>query len=141
MNRIKEFLPQREPFLFADEVLTAGKDLIVAAKTYGGDFIFAQYTDGGQKYVPTAIVIESLVQCGGAGIKKIGLGSGGIFALASIDKVRVRGFAELTATVEMKIRTLKAAGKILRQTGEARCDGKFILSARWNCVFLRSLRI
>jgi 3-hydroxyacyl-[acyl-carrier-protein] dehydratase len=128
-------LPQREPFLFADEVLAAGGELIAAAKTYGSDFPFAQSLANGQKYLPTAIVIESLVQCGGAGMKKIGLGDG-IFLLASIDKVRVRGFLALPATVDMKIRTLKAAGKILRQTGEARCNGKFILSARWNCVFL-----
>ncbi|MDR2006118.1 MAG: hypothetical protein LBP78_02595 [Acidaminococcales bacterium] len=135
MDNIKELLPQREPFLFADAILTAEIGLISAVKSYGGDFVFAQCTADGQKYVPSAIIIESLVQCGGAGIKKIGLG-GGVFVLASIDKVRIRGFAELPATVDMQIRTIKAAGKILRQTGEARCGGKFILSARWNCLFL-----
>ncbi|MDR3349074.1 MAG: hypothetical protein LBO03_05655 [Acidaminococcales bacterium] len=135
MDNIKDLLPQREPFLFADAILAAEIELISAVKIYGGDFIFAQCAPDGQKYVPTAVIIESLVQCGGAGMKKMGLG-GGVFVLASINKVRVRGFAELPAVVDMEIRTIKAKGKILRQTGEARCGGKFILSARWNCVFL-----
>jgi 3-hydroxyacyl-[acyl-carrier-protein] dehydratase len=135
MDNVKELLPQREPFLFVDALSAAGMDIIAAVKSYGSDFVFAQCAEGGQKYVPTAIIVESLVQCGGAGIKKIGL-FGGVFALASVDKVRIRGLVELPATVDMTIRTIKATGKILRQTGEARCGGRFVLSARWSCVFL-----
>lgn len=139
MQNIKELLPQREPFLFVDYISRAGLDLIVGEKYYGSDFLFAQpCAHKGEKYVPVAILLESLVQNGGAGINMSGLGRTGIFALASIDKMKVRAAVKVPAVVTMKVKTTRAAGKILKQTGSAYVGEEKVLQASWCCIFLNS---
>lgn len=137
MFDIKNYLPQREPFLFVDEIVQADLTLIVGQKTYDRDFIFVQECLSGEKYIPCAILLESLVQCGGAGVNMMGLGNKNIFALATVRNLKMRSLVSPPACVEMKVKTIKAAGKVLRQKGEAYANDKFVLSAEWSCIFLQ----
>ncbi|WP_232424845.1 3-hydroxyacyl-ACP dehydratase FabZ family protein [Algoriphagus resistens] len=87
-NYIETLIPHRYPFLFVGEILSVSVDEIVGTKTFsktkdemlGGSF-------PGFGYIPGMILIESMAQCGGAGIKKLGLANG-FFGLVSMDKVR-----------------------------------------------------
>ena len=73
MSEIESLLPQRYPFLFVDEILSADKNEIIGTKIYDASFLYFQEHSPGQKFVPNSILVESIVQCGGAGITQIGL--------------------------------------------------------------------
>jgi 3-hydroxyacyl-[acyl-carrier-protein] dehydratase len=135
-ENIEDFLPQRAPFLFVDELLTVNCEETAASVAFSGDILFAQECFHGGKYIPPHILLEALVQSGGAGLNKSKKGQGGVFVLASLSKVKIRGVLLTPAIALMSVKTRRAAGKIVRQTGVLRSGGKIILRASWTCVFL-----
>ena len=136
MTKIEELLPQRYPFLFLDEIEWATKAEIKGRKTYDSTFLFYQEQNGTKKIVPNLILIESLVQCGGAGVTQIGILEKGFWGVATLEDVKFYGSVELDSTVSMLVKTLKVSNKILKQTGTALCNGHVILEATWLCLRL-----
>ena len=136
MQEIEKYLPQREPFLFVDELLSVSLDEIVAVKTYDEGFIFVQKDHTGSKYVPLSILFETVVQAGGAGINKLQIGEGHVFALAAVKNVAMHSILHIPASVELKINTIRAQGKVLRQKGTVRSGKNLVLEAEWSCMFL-----
>jgi 3-hydroxyacyl-[acyl-carrier-protein] dehydratase len=133
---IETLLPQRYPFLFVDKIISADMDEIIGTKTYETSFLYFQEHGEHQKIVPSTILIESIVQCGGAGINKIGLCRKSLWGLASIENVRILGFVQPNTMVKMIVKNCKVSDKILKQTGTAYCKGKAVLEATWMCLRL-----
>lgn len=136
MNDIKSLLPQREPFLFIDALLSVSLSQIVGVKKYARDFLFCQELDG-RLMVPGTILVEGLIQCGGAGLAWMGLTGGALWGLAVLERVRWRSVVEPPAVVTMKVSTLKITNKMLRQTGTGFCGNQPCFSATWCCVKFR----
>jgi len=133
MIDIKTLLPQREPFLFVDTLLSVEYSQIIGMKKYEQDFSFCQQITPGKQVIPGVILLESLVQCGGAGLSWLGMTGRGLWGLALLEKVRWREVVELPATVIMNVNTLKVTNKILRQSGTSFLDDKPVLTATWCC--------
>ena len=136
MTTIEALLPQRHPFLFVDEILSATIDEIIGIKTYDNTFLFYQGHYPNKKIVPGVILIESIVQCGGAGVTQIGILEKVSWGLASLENVQFFHCVELGSTVKMVVKTLKVSNKLLKQTGTAFCGGHAILEATWLCLRL-----
>lgn len=136
MNDIKTLLPQREPFLFIDALLTVSCSQIVGVKKYERDFLFRQELDG-IFIVPGTILVEGLIQCGGAGLAWMGLTGDELWGLAVLERVRWRAVVEPPAVVTMKVSTHKITKRMLRQTGTGFCGDQPCLSATWCCVKFR----
>lgn len=136
MTTIETLLPQRYPFLFVDEIISATIDEIIGIKTYDNSFIFYQGHFQDQKIVPNVILIESMVQCGGAGITQIGILEKASWGLASLEKVRFFRSIKSSSTVRMVVKTIKVSHKLLKQTGTASCEGQAIIEATWLCLRL-----
>ncbi|MFH1678034.1 MAG: 3-hydroxyacyl-ACP dehydratase FabZ [Candidatus Omnitrophota bacterium] len=64
IEKIKSVLPQREPFLFVDEVLSVDTDsfMVVAKKTFAPDEYFFKGHFPGNPIVPGVILIEAMAQ-------------------------------------------------------------------------------
>lgn len=131
---IETLLPQRYPFLFVNEILSATLDEIVGIQTYDNSFLYYQGYFPEQKIVPHVILVESIVQCGGAGVNKMDLFAKVLWVLASLEKVEFFGYVEANSTVRMVIKTIKISNKLLKQTGTAFCEGHVILEATWLCI-------
>ncbi|SFM03256.1 3-hydroxyacyl-ACP dehydratase FabZ family protein [Pelosinus propionicus] len=136
MKAIETLLPQRYPFLFVDEIISANRDEIIGRKTYDAAFLYFQEYFPGKKIVPQSILIESIVQCGGAGVNDTGLFSKALWGLASIETVHFFDFVAPDVPVTLIVKNLKITDKILKQTGFASCEGKKILEATWMCLKL-----
>lgn len=135
MTDIYALLPQRPPFLFVDALLLADRQQIIGVKTY--DEFFPFYQGCQQQTVPDTILIESMVQCGGAGLTQMGLTENIHWGLAAVERARFRGSVKPNATVKMIVRNLKISQKILKQTGIGFCEDKAIVKATWFCLRLR----
>ncbi|MDF2502442.1 MAG: Beta-hydroxyacyl-(acyl-carrier-protein) dehydratase FabA/FabZ [Anaerosporomusa subterranea] len=131
---IESLLPQREPFLFVDELLSAGMDEIVGMMKYDETFPYYLSCSRQRKIVPGVILIESLVQCGGAGVTHLGITEKALWGLASLEKVQFRGVVEPNTTVKMVVKNLKISNKVLKQTGVSLREGEAILQATWFCL-------
>lgn len=136
MNDIESLIPHRFPFLFVDEILSAETDEIVGIKTYDNSFSFFQEYFSHKKIVPNVILIESMGQCGGAGIKKLGIGGDALYGFAVIENVRFFSNVEFGQTVKMVIKNLKISNKVIKQSGTAFCNGEVVAEATWMCARL-----
>jgi len=87
MNEIEQLLPHRSPFLFVDVIDEITDQRIVARHIFKDTEFF--FTGHFPQYpvVPGVILIETMAQAGGAGLRKAGvLGGDAIFFLATVDK-------------------------------------------------------
>ncbi len=137
MMAIEKFLPQRPPFLFVDDIIHADDNIIIGQKYYGADFLFYDTVDN-NKIIPSTILIESLMQCGGAGCKMLQLTTDKTLAVAAIDKVKVHQLISIPNTIKMTVRNLRIRNKTIYQEGNAFLNNKLILTAKWHCIVIKN---
>lgn len=87
----------------------------------------------GFDFIPGTILIESMAQCGGAGVKLLGT-TDGIFGLVSIEDAEFYTGAKFTDHIKFVIHNIRLSEKIIKQTGIAYVNEKKILKATWMCL-------
>lgn len=130
MNEIERLLPHRGSFLFVDRILSASKHEIVGVKTFDSTNAFLRGSFPGHDYVPGMILIESMAQCGGAGIRKLGIADG-VFALVSIIEVKFLRAVNYDTPVIYKIRNHKIGEKLISQSGIALYEHETAVEGSW----------
>ncbi|MDR0723135.1 MAG: 3-hydroxyacyl-ACP dehydratase FabZ [Treponema sp.] len=136
---IKALLPHREPFLFVDAILRADADGIVATHVFTEYEFFFQGHFPQYPVVPGVILIETMAQAGGAGLRKLGvLGGDALFFLASVDKVKFRRQVRPKEALRMEIQNLKVSAQMIKQAGKAYVGDELAAEAEWLCVVRRN---
>ncbi len=130
MNEIEKLLPHRGSFLFVDKILSVSELEIVGTKTFDGTNSFFRGSFPDHHYVPGMILIESMAQCGGAGIRKLGLAEG-VFALVSIQGAKFLKGVNYDTPVTYKIQNLKIGEKLIKQAGVIISENDIVAEASW----------
>jgi len=126
----KRYLPHRDPFLFVDKVEVAdGK--IRAERTYPESEYFFKGHFPGMPIVPGVILVETMAQCGGAGVRKMGVVNAGTFMFAKIREARFRRPVRPGEKLEMEIENIKASPRIIHQRGVGSVGGEVAVEAEW----------
>ncbi|NOY09909.1 MAG: beta-hydroxyacyl-ACP dehydratase [Spirochaetes bacterium] len=134
MKDIKELLPHRKPFLFVDRIEKADEKEIVGYKIFSNDEFFFQGHFPGYPLVPGVILIESLAQCGGAGISNLGVLDDSLIFLASVTKAKFRKQVRPGDEIRMVITNKRISKAMLRQSGIAYVNGEIAAEAEWLCL-------
>lgn len=136
MKDIKNLIPHREPFLFVDELISANKEEITGSKRFAEEeCFFLRQNFGDLNFIPGMIILESMAQCGGAGIRFLNLAKG-LFGLISLENVNFFKGVEIGENVQYVIQNLKISGKIIKQKGIAYVDNVKVAEATWMCARL-----
>jgi 3-hydroxyacyl-[acyl-carrier-protein] dehydratase len=132
---IEELLPHREPFLFVDEIVRADTEKITARHIFTeGEFFFAGHFPG-YPVVPGVILVETMAQSGGAGLRKLGiLGGDALFFLASVDKVKFRRQVRPGEELRSEIKNLRISPNMIKQSGKAYVGDELAAEAEWLCL-------
>ncbi|MDR0290201.1 MAG: 3-hydroxyacyl-ACP dehydratase FabZ [Treponema sp.] len=135
MSEIEQLLPHREPFLFVDEIVQANESKIVAKRTFTEkDFFFKGHFPE-YPVVPGVILIETMAQAGGAGLRKIGiLGNDALFFLATVDNVKFRRQVRPGDEVRSEIENLRVSPRMVKQSGKAFVGTELAAEAEWMCL-------
>ena len=134
MDNIKDLLPHREPFLFVDKLEKVEEESIVGYKTYTEDEFFFKGHFPGHPVVPGVILVETMAQCGGAGVRALGKLGNALFFLATVDKVKFRRQVSPGDTVRMEIQNIRLSSKMIRQSGKALVGDEVAAEAEWLCL-------
>ncbi len=134
VSEIEKLLPHRRPFLFVDRLEKVSETEIVGIKTFREDEFFFPGHFPGFPVVPGVILIETLAQCGGAGVKAAGVMGAGLFFLVSVEKVKFRRQVRPGDEVRMVIQNLRVTGRSLKQKGQAYVNGEVVAEAEWLCL-------
>ncbi len=128
---ITDLIPHRPPFLFIDEIVSAGPDSLVARRTWRAeeDFYKGHYPDG--PITPGVILCECVIQAGALLVALTESASGGkpkMPILARIRDVRFRlpVFPGDTTTIEVKQKEFVAGFGLM--SGTMKCGEKRVLS-------------
>lgn len=133
MKEIETLIPHRNPFLYVDKLVSLSRAEIVGTMVFadGDDFLHGSFPEF--NYVPGVILIEAMAQCGGAGIKKLGLADG-LFGFANIETATFYKGVQYGQTFRMVINNIKIAEKYLKQKGTGFVGEEVCMDMTWMCV-------
>lgn len=133
MKEIEMLIPHRDPFLYVDKLISLSKAEIIGTKIFSGTDQFLRGSFPDLYFVPGVILIEAMAQCGGAGIKKLGLADG-LFGLANIENASFFRGVEFETVFKIVIKNIKVADKFLKQTGIGYVDNEPCVELTWTCI-------
>ena len=127
-DEVLEMLPQKEPFLFVDEVLEVDEDHIVARYRFRPDSDFYRGHFPDQPVTPGVILLESLAQVGvvGLGLYLLAL-AGGRAAVRNAQAFFTDANVDFSGIVSPGDRVTIRATKIFFRRGKIRSEAEMTL--------------
>ncbi len=129
-EELEALLPHRDPFRFVDAAWIDGGVIRGRRLWTGSEFFFPGHFPG-HPVVPGVILLETLAQCGGIGVKLMGIVPAGTFFFATMDGVKFRRPVYPGEEFVMEVENLRATSRAVKQKGRGYVNGELAAEASW----------
>lgn len=124
-----DLLPHGDAFLFLDQIDKANEDGVVGTFTFCRNHkVFGSGHE--EDIVPQVLLVESMVQCGSAGVRQL-KGLSGVYGLAKIEEVEFLRPVHFDLKITFRIKNTKSSNAIIRQHGTGYVSGEVVMKASW----------
>jgi 3-hydroxyacyl-[acyl-carrier-protein] dehydratase len=130
---IEAYIPHRDPFIFVDSV-DVSDGSIRGTRTFSGDEFFFRGHFPGHPVVPGVLLVETMAQCGGVGVRMLDLGGPGTFFFAKIREARFRRPVVPGEVFDMVIENIKVSKSVVHQRGTGSVGGETAVEAEWIAI-------
>jgi 3-hydroxyacyl-[acyl-carrier-protein] dehydratase len=134
---VEELIPHRKPFIFVDRLTYVGSKNFVGEATYPASTSFFEGHFPGYPVVPGVILIETMAQCGGAGLIANGtVPRNGLFMLVNVDNAKFRRPVRPDEPLRLEVETVKAGSRMIWQHGKAYVGDELACEADFSCILV-----
>ena len=134
---IEQLLPHRPPFLFVEKLVRADDAGTEGVYTYTPDTWFFKGHFPTYPVVPGVILVETMAQCGGAGLVATGkVQQGGLFLLIGVDKAKFRRQVRPGDTVRLVITNDKVTSRVAKLSGKCYVGEDLAAEAEFSCMLV-----
>jgi len=134
MKPVTSLIPHRDPFLFVDRIVSADAQKIVGERTFPESTWFFKGHFPDYPVVPGVILVETMAQCGGAGLVYADLMKTRVFLLVSVSEAKFRRQVRPNELLRLEIENLKVSNRLVKQRGKAWVGDELAAEAEWFCV-------
>ena len=134
MKPITDLLPHRDPFLFVDRLEVVSEEKIVGYRTYTDKEFFFRGHFPDYPVVPGVVLVETMAQCGGAGVRELGILGDKLFFLATVNNVKFRRQVRPNDEVRLEIMNDRVSSRMIKQHGIAYVGDEIAAEAEWMCM-------
>lgn len=131
---IKNILPHRDPFLFVDECEVFEDGSIKARRQFKDSEPFFKGHFPDYPVVPGVILVETMAQAGGVGVKLGNPENTGLFFLAAVNNVKFRKQVRPNDVFEIEVTNLRVSPRIIKQKGMGYVNGELAIESEWTCI-------
>lgn len=134
INRIKEVLPHRYPFLLIDRILSVDDTTCVGLKNFTANEPFSQEYFGGLYAMQGVLQVEAMAQVAAFLMLHKVAANDELAYFASIDRVRFRRPALPGDQLIFEVRLERSRARAGRFSGRCLIDGEVACEARFTCM-------
>lgn len=129
----KELIPQREPFLFVDQVVERDeKRVLTTYKVKGSEDFFKGHFPG-NPVMPGVLLQEALFQSGACLLAGKG-DSSGLGVVTRVDNVKFRNMVKPNDELLMEVTLEEVIGNAYMMKGRTRVNGKVVVALDFTCA-------
>jgi len=139
IEKIKQILPHRQPFLFVDKIiaLEKGKHATGIKNVTINDYFFEGHFPG-RAVMPGVLILEALAQVGGVMMLASEENRGKLAFFLSADNIKFRKTVVPGDQLVLQVEAGKIKSKTAQVFGKALVDGKVVAEADFMCALVES---
>lgn len=137
MLNIKDYIPQREPFLYLDKVLEISKEKVICETTFKEDLDFFKGHFPGNPIVPGVILSEASFQSGAllASYKKEGL-KNNIAVVSRIQNAKFKNLVKPNEMITIETTILEEISNAVFFKTKVTSQAKTVLTIEFSCTLI-----
>jgi 3-hydroxyacyl-[acyl-carrier-protein] dehydratase len=124
-------LPQKDPFLFVDDLVDQTESSIVTRYQVTGEESFFKGHFPGNPIMPGVILQEAAFQSGALLMSFISESTGGLGVVSRVQDVKFKNFVKPGDLLEMEVKLDENLANAFYMSGKTRVNGKVVMSIKF----------
>ncbi len=135
-QEVLDSIPQRDPFLFVDKVISREQNSIICQKHLTGEEDFFRGHFPGNPIMPGVLLQEAVFQTGALLMSKLNSKAEGLGVVTRVEKAKFKKFAAPGDTLEIEVTLKESISNAYYMSGKIKVSSKTIMTIDFACALV-----